>query len=272
MLGDLLDTSRMLQFSARHYSWNLWSIFVRSVKAFSLWLLYNSILSLTVSFLVAILFLFCQSVGYCATHAFLPNDRRYPCTTLTATLLGRVFIILLRIGLLPSLNEISLVKWSAILLLPYQSIFILCYFFLWRRSCFDGCPTKLLSKSLLLLWLQSIIFTGTRPCFYIIIQGLISLCNFHFRRCFLRVFLIILFVPLLLFFQGLIIKPYLCQFRIRGNSRASFLLLQTALLPGSPLFTTLLMRIFCYFTMCLLVFCLIKVFYFVLICNFAAVL
>lgn len=101
----------------------------RSVKAFSLWLLYNSILSLTVSFLVAILFLFCQSVGYCATHAFLPNDRRYPCTTLTATLLGRVFIILLRIGLLPSLNEISLVKWSAILLLPYQSIFILCYFF-----------------------------------------------------------------------------------------------------------------------------------------------
>lgn len=142
-------------------------------------------------------------------------------------------------------------------------------FFLWRRSCFDRSPTKLLSKSLLLLWLQSIIFTGTRPCFYIIIQGLILLCNFHFRRCFLRVFLITLFVPLLLFFQGLIIKPYLCQFR---NSRASSLLLQTALLPGSPLFTTLLMRIFCYFTMCLLVFCLIKVFYFVSICNFAAVL
>ena len=101
----------------------------RSVKAFSLRLLYNSNLSLTVSFLVAILFLFCQSVGYCATHAFLPNDGRYPCTTLTATLLWRVFIILLRISLLPSLNEISFVKWSAILLLPYQSIFILCYFF-----------------------------------------------------------------------------------------------------------------------------------------------
>ena len=59
---------------------------------------------------------------------------------------------------------------------------------------------------------------------------------------------------------------------MRGNSRASFLLLQTALLPGSPLFATLLMRIFCYFTMCLLVFCLIKVFYFISICNFAAVL
>lgn len=76
-------------------------------------------------------------------------------------------------------------------------------------------------------------------CLVAVLLGRISRCNLRFRRCFIGVFVIALFVPLLLPYYGII-----------------------AVLQGSAFTATLLVRIFCYLAIRLLVFCLVKVFYF----------